>query len=90
MFRLPNANIKSISEVANGLKKADAVKYGPFGDDLKDRSVSIHYQTSDAVLNVEYERNVMVSQWAGMLSFEDRYVIHHDGAKYGFLINRVD
>jgi hypothetical protein len=71
--------------VAKGVKNRDEVKYGPFGDAEKDSSVSIHYQTSDAVLNAEYERKVMVSQWAGMLSFEDRYVFHHDGAKYGVL-----
>lgn len=84
-FRLPNANIKSFSQGNDAVKDGKEVRYGPFEGD--GGSISLHYQTSDAVINVEYERKVQVSQWAGILSFEDRYVIHHDGA--GFDLNAL-
>ncbi|KAL3898531.1 MAG: hypothetical protein SGCHY_002685 [Lobulomycetales sp.] len=80
-FRMPNSDIKSATPISPIDKKGKHVTYGPFDDSKKDSIVTLHYQTNHAILNAEYWRTVQVSQWAGTLSFEDRYVIHHDGAK---------
>jgi len=92
IFRLPNQNVKSFTPINPASKNANEVTYGPYKPEslAGGESISLHYQTSDAILNVEFVRLVQVSHWAGNVNFEDHFTIYHEGARIKGHFSNID
>ncbi|CAG9971398.1 unnamed protein product [Clonostachys byssicola] len=73
-------------------KQGSKLTYGPFGEKPAGATLpaSVRFEFNKPVTHIsELERDIEVSHWGGNVAFEERYVLHHQGANLSSQFNRV-